>query len=55
MGGFSRRVKFIPNKYAETNISAKFNAFTRDVNVWLIFDHNYSDYKVYMKKNIEIL
>ena len=36
-GGFSRGAKCIPNKYAETNISAKFEAFIRDVNTWLIF------------------
>ena len=33
--------QIIPNKYAETNMSAKFYAFIRDVNIWLIFDHNF--------------
>ena len=31
------------NTYAETNISAKFDVIIRDVNVWLIFDHNSPD------------
>ena len=43
-GGFSCGAKLFPNKYAETNIAAKFDAFVRDVNVWLIFDHNSPDY-----------
>ena len=32
-GGFSREAKFFLNKYAETNISAKFDAHIRDVNL----------------------
>ena len=35
--GLSRGANFFPNKYAETNIPAKFDAFIRDVNVCLIF------------------
>ena len=38
-GGFSRGAKFFPNEYAETNISAKFDAFIHDVNARHIFDH----------------
>ena len=43
-GGFSRGTKFCHNKYAETNISTKLNPFIHDVNVWLIFNHNFPDY-----------
>ena len=42
-GGFLRGANFFPNKYAEAKNSAKFYAFNRDVNVWLIFDHNSPD------------
>ena len=41
--GFSRRTNIYPDKYDETNISAKFDAFIRDVNVWFIFDHSSLD------------
>ena len=44
-GGSSSGANFFPNKYAETNISAKFDAFIRDVTVWLIFGqiNDYND------------
>ena len=32
-GGFLRWANFVPNMYAETNISGKFDAFIRDENV----------------------
>ena len=40
-GGFLRGANFFPNKCVETNISTKFDAFIRDANVCLIFDHNF--------------
>ena len=40
--GFSRGATFFPNKYAETNIDAKFDAYIRNVNIWLIFNHDSS-------------
>ena len=43
-GGFLRGAIFFLKKYTETNISAKFDAFIRDVNVWLIFDHSQNLY-----------
>ena len=42
--GFSRGVNFFPNKCAKANISAKFEDSIHDVNIWLIFDNNSSDY-----------
>ena len=42
-GGFSRGANYFPDKSAEKNISAKFGAFIRDANVWLIFDLNSLD------------
>ena len=45
-GGFSRGAKKISDEYAEKNISSKLDAFTRDIKVWLIFDHNSCDYSV---------
>ena len=51
MGGFSRVAEFFPNKYAETNISTKFDPFINDVNVWLIFYDKSPDYKVVRGKH----
>ena len=42
--GFSCGAKYFLSKYSKTNISAKFDAFIRDVNVSLIFNHNSPDY-----------
>ena len=36
IAGFSREAKFFPNKYAEINIAAKFDAFICDVIAWLM-------------------
>ena len=52
-GRFSRRVNFFPNKYAETNISAKFDAFIRNMNVCIIFYYNSPDY-MYKSRKIYI-
>ena len=49
--GFSCGATKFPNKYAETNISAKFDAFIRDANVCLIFDHNFST--IYTTEKLE--
>ena len=43
-GEFLCGANFLPNKYAEANISANSDAFIRNVNIWLIFDHNSPDY-----------
>ena len=41
IGGFLRGANFFLDKYPKTYISAKFDVFIRDVNVQLIFEHNF--------------
>ena len=42
---FHVRPYFFLKKYAKMNV--KFDAFIREVNVWIIFDHNFPDYYSY--------